>query len=80
LGAIDYRVINNATTALRAPTLLASCDDDPLVEPAIGEQLGRACPDGPRLRFDSGGHNPQKSQACEIAEVLEPWARACLLG
>lgn len=76
--ALDFRVINNATTALRVPTLLASCDDDPLVEPAIGEELGRACPSGPRLRFDSGGHNLQKSRACEITEVLEPWARDCL--
>jgi pimeloyl-ACP methyl ester carboxylesterase len=78
VGALDFRVIHNAIEALGAPTLLVNCDDDPLVEPAIGEQLGRACPTGPRLRFSSGGHNPQKSQACEIADVLEPWARGCL--
>jgi pimeloyl-ACP methyl ester carboxylesterase len=76
--AVDFRVIHEAVKLLRAPTLIAFCDDDRLVEPAIGEQLGYACPSGPRLRFETGGHNPQKVWACEIAEVLEPWARACV--
>lgn len=76
--AVDFRVINEAVKLLRVPTLIAFCDDDHLVEPAIGEQLGYACPSGPRLRFATGGHNPQKVWACEIAEVLEPWARACV--
>ncbi|KIG12671.1 alpha/beta hydrolase fold protein [Enhygromyxa salina] len=80
VAAVDFRLIENAVAALLAPTLLVNCDDDPLVEPAIGLELGRACPSGPRLRFDDGGHNPQKSQACEIAEVLEPWVRECLLA
>ncbi len=78
VAAVDFRVINEAVKLLRAPTLIAFCDDDRLVEPVIGEQLGYACPKGPRLRFETGGHNPQKVWACEIAEVLEPWARACI--
>jgi pimeloyl-ACP methyl ester carboxylesterase len=78
VAAVDFRVINEAVKQLRASTLIAFCDDDHLVEPAIGEQLGYACPKGPRLRWPTGGHNPQKVWACEIAEVLEPWARACV--
>lgn len=78
VGAVDFGVINQAVKQLRVPTLIGFCDDDRLVEPAIGEQLGYACPKGPRLRFATGGHNPQKVWACEIAEVLEPWARACV--
>lgn len=78
VAAVDFQVINAAVKRLRASTLIAFCDDDRLVEPAIGEQLGYACPSGPRLRFETGGHNPQKVWACEIAEVLEPWARACI--
>jgi pimeloyl-ACP methyl ester carboxylesterase len=78
VASVDFQVINEAVKRLRASTLIAFCDDDRLVEPAIGEQLGYACPSGPRLRFETGGHNPQKVWACEIAEVLEPWARACV--
>jgi pimeloyl-ACP methyl ester carboxylesterase len=75
---IEFRILQNAVTAIRVPTLLATCDDDRHVEPAIFEELGAALPDGPRLRFPDGGHNLQKTKACEIAEQLGPWALACL--
>lgn len=78
VGAADFELIRAGVRALEVPTLIAYCSDDPLVEPAIGDQLGHACPTGPRLRFESGGHNPQKVWACEIARELEPWVRRCL--
>jgi pimeloyl-ACP methyl ester carboxylesterase len=78
VAAVDFQVIQRAVKLLRVPTLIGFCDDDRLIEPVIGEQLGYACPGGPRLRFETGGHNPQKVWAGEIAEVLEPWARTCL--
>jgi pimeloyl-ACP methyl ester carboxylesterase len=78
VGQVDFELLRASVKALRASTLIAFCDDDALVEPAIGEQLGHACPAGPRLRFATGGHNPQKVWACEIAEELVPWARACV--
>ena len=78
IGQVDFGVIQTSVKQLRASTLIAFCDDDRLVEPAIGEQLGYACPKGPRLRFTTGGHNPQKVWACEIADELVPWARACV--
>lgn len=57
----------------RVPTLVAWCDDDPLIERAIAEELALASAPGPRLRWASGGHNPQKSRAAELAAALVDW-------
>ena len=36
--------------------------------------LGRdAARDGPRLVYDTGGHNIQKTQADELADALAEW-------
>jgi pimeloyl-ACP methyl ester carboxylesterase len=78
LAHVDFRAIDNARAALRLPTLVAYAEDDPFIEAAIAEELAAAVPEGPRLRFASGGHNPQKHQACEIAEALIPFARDAL--
>jgi pimeloyl-ACP methyl ester carboxylesterase len=78
VGNVDFELIRAGVRALKVPTLLAYCSDDPQVEPAIGDQLGHACPAGPRLRFDRGGHNLQKVLACEIAAELAPWAQRLL--
>jgi pimeloyl-ACP methyl ester carboxylesterase len=74
VAAVDFPLIERAVAALRVPTLLAACADDRLIEAAITDELAAALPAGPRLRFATGGHNPQKTWACEIAEVLGPWA------
>jgi pimeloyl-ACP methyl ester carboxylesterase len=58
---------------LRLPTLVSWCDDDPLIERAIAEELAAACPAGPRLCFAEGGHNPQKTQAVAIGRALVGW-------
>lgn len=58
--------------ALAAPTAVIYADDDPLVEPEIGQALAEALPPGPRVRFGDGGHNPQKSQAFAVADAV--WA------
>lgn len=56
--------------ALRVPVLIAWARDDRLI-PARGfEALERLAPDGPRLRFESGGHNIQKTRATEIASAV----------
>lgn len=78
LAHVDFRAIDNARAALRVPTLVAYAEDDPFIEAAIAEELAAAVPEGPRLRFASGGHNPQKHQACEIAEALIPFVRGAL--
>jgi len=58
---------------LALPTAVVWCDDDPLVESEIALELADLCPEGPRLRFASGGHNPQKHRAIEMADGLLPW-------
>jgi pimeloyl-ACP methyl ester carboxylesterase len=55
---------------LTLPTAVVWCEDDPLVEPVIGDGIAAAVPPGPRLRFADGGHNPQKHHAIEIAACL----------
>lgn len=70
---VDFEALKAAVRRLECPTAVIYSQDDPLIEAAIPEQLGLACPHGPRLRFESGGHNPQKPWACEIAERIGPW-------
>lgn len=73
LAAQDFDA--NAATALRvrAPTFVAWTRDDPLIEEAIPTEAGAALPDGPRLAFDDGGHNLQKTQADAIGRALVAW-------
>lgn len=56
--------------ALRLPTLVAHCVDDPLIETEILDELAAACPLGGRLRFEHGGHNLQKTHARAVADAL----------
>jgi pimeloyl-ACP methyl ester carboxylesterase len=56
--------------ALALPTLAAWCDDDPLIEPAILAELSEALPPGPRLRWATGGHVPQKTHPDALAEAI----------
>ena len=74
VAALDFAEQRQAARAVRAPTLMAWADDDPLVEPAIGEALSEALPPGPRLAFDEGRHNIQKAQAPALAAALVEWA------
>ena len=59
---------------LSLPTLIAFAADDDLVEAEIGDELAEVCPEGPRLRFLTGGHNPQKMRCREIAKAIRAWA------
>ncbi len=56
--------------ALRLPTLVAYCIDDPLIETDIADELAAACPPGGRLRLPRGGHNLQKTHAAVVADAL----------
>ena len=58
---------------LTLPTCVVWCEDDPLIERDKLQGLADACPPGPRLGFASGGHNPQKSHALELAQALIAW-------
>lgn len=73
IARVDFVPIRNAAAALRVPTFIAWADDDPLVEPAISEELAAALPAGPRVRFETGGHNIQKTRADELGAAMLEW-------
>lgn len=73
VARIDFRAIRNAVAALRVPTFFAWAHDDALIEPAISEALAAALPEGPRLAFEQGGHNIQKTHADTLAAALVQW-------
>lgn len=74
-SALDFAQHEANLKALDVPTMLAWADDDKLVEPAIGEQIAALVPEGPRLRWTSGGHNIQKTHAAELGEALVQFVR-----
>ena len=75
-ATIDFDRHRENAPLVHAPTLVAWSSDDPLVEDRIGQQLADILPPGPRLRFEDGGHNIQKSRAGEIGQGLVRWVRA----
>ena len=76
VAAVDIGLHARRLAAVTVPTALVWCDDDPLIEPQIPSALARLLPEGPRLRFPDGGHNPQKAHALEIAAALAAWPPA----
>lgn len=58
--------------AMTQPTLTAWAADDRMIPNSLFEALEELVPAGPRLRFDRGGHNVQKTMATEIAREFEP--------
>jgi pimeloyl-ACP methyl ester carboxylesterase len=76
--ALDFGRAVRAIERVRSqqtPSAVFWCDDDPLVEPDISRELAEALPAGPRASWPTGGHNPQKTHAVEIADALLPWLR-----
>jgi pimeloyl-ACP methyl ester carboxylesterase len=69
-AAMDFEALRARYAQVQVPCLIASCDDDPLIEPAIPLELGAALPDGPRLRWDTGLHGIVKSRATELGDAL----------
>lgn len=63
-----------AARGVSASTFMSWAEDDRLVEGAIGHALSAALPSGPRLVFETGGHNIQKTHAVELADALVAWA------
>lgn len=75
VAATDLREHARRLRRLDAPAFHAFCDDDPLVEAAIGAETAEEV-GGPVLRFATGGHNPQKFHAVELAGGLRAWLEA----
>ncbi len=74
IALVDLQTHAARVRQLKLQTLVTYSKDDPLIEQHISEELAAACPEGPRLVFDDGGHNPQKFHAQEIADALATWA------
>jgi len=72
-GAVDFEEHLSNCQQLALPCLVAWARDDRLVSPHIVEGLVEIVPEGPRLCFETGGHNVQKTQAVEIADALRRW-------
>jgi pimeloyl-ACP methyl ester carboxylesterase len=73
VAAHSFSLHNQALSRIAVPTMVAWCEDDPLVESAISEELYWHCAGGPRIAFPDGGHNPQKHKAVELSESLTAW-------
>lgn len=58
---------------LDLPTMVAWAADDPIIPERYAQALAAVCPPGPRVRFVTGGHNPQKNQAENFSANLAAW-------
>ncbi|MBW2464485.1 MAG: alpha/beta hydrolase, partial [Deltaproteobacteria bacterium] len=67
---IDFVAARRRAAAVRARALVAWADDDPLVEPEIGQRLSAVIPDAQTATYPSGGHNIQKTRARELTESI----------
>lgn len=70
-AANDFEKHAADVAAIQAPLLIAWAQDDRIVPAALAEALVAAAPAGPRLGFEVGGHNIQKTHATEIAEAMQ---------
>jgi len=73
IRALSFRRQRENVERLETPALIAWAEDDRFIEGEIARELAAACPDGPRLGFDEGGHYLQKTRATEICEALTGW-------
>lgn len=69
-AATDFAQYRTNLSAMSQPCLVAWSSDDAIISSELFEQLEEIVPEGPRLRYMSGGHNLQKTKANEIAEAL----------
>lgn len=70
LEQVDFAQAQSWAAAVQAPALVVSCEDDPLIEPPIGEELARALPNARLLRLARGGHVPQREHAEAILAAV----------
>lgn len=78
-AAHDFPAYVADLQSMRQPVLMAWARDDRLIPPHLSEALAPLCPQGPRLCFEVGGHNIQKTCAVEIADALERfWVSAAV--
>ncbi len=74
-SANNFEAHGRAVSAITQPLLMAWARDDRLIPVDIFEALEALAPQGPKLRFDEGGHNIQKTHALEIAAAIKALIR-----
>ncbi|GMF46911.1 unnamed protein product [Phytophthora fragariaefolia] len=62
------------------PSFLAWAKDDALIEEEIFLDVSAVCHPGPRLAFERGGHNVQKTKASFLADELASWMATVVQG
>ncbi|KAG1686199.1 hypothetical protein DVH05_007081 [Phytophthora capsici] len=62
------------------PSFLAWAKDDALIEEKIFLDVSAVCHPGPRLAFEKGGHNVQKTKASFLADELADWMNSVVKG
>jgi pimeloyl-ACP methyl ester carboxylesterase len=70
LASVDFAALGAAARRIAAPTLVAHCSDDRMVQPAIARELAALLPRGRLLEFPTGGHHLQKTRAAELAAEI----------
>jgi pimeloyl-ACP methyl ester carboxylesterase len=70
---LDFEEYARILSSLETPVWLTHCEDDPLIEAEIVDELARALHDREFLTLKTGGHNPQKEFAVELAASLQHW-------
>lgn len=74
-ATLDFTEVSRSHRSHQIPTMSAWAEDDPMIESNILQELDAVLPFGPRLSFQTGGHNIQKTRAGEIAEELISWLK-----
>ncbi|MEZ5184243.1 MAG: alpha/beta hydrolase [Candidatus Nanopelagicales bacterium] len=68
--AFDFADYRADLVRMHCPTLVAWAYDDAIIPPTTFEALEAMVPEGPRLRFDDGGHSVQKAHAEQIGAAI----------
>jgi len=66
LAAADFGLVGTLAAGPLPPALVAFARDDALIEPAVSEDLVARLSRPRVVRFESGGHNIQKTRASEL--------------
>lgn len=73
-AAFDFAEYRANLVGMNRPTLVAWAHDDGVIPAEAFRAVENLVPAGPRLVFDSGGHNVQKARAREIGEAIVEFA------
>ncbi|TYZ63410.1 hypothetical protein PybrP1_008359 [[Pythium] brassicae (nom. inval.)] len=77
-AATDFEVVeDHLRRVAHIPAFVAWAKNDMHLSAESSEKLSRACHPGPRLAFERGGHNIQKTQAATLATQISQWISAC---